>query len=210
MALVDGRTSPPTVYRIIATLSKPVVFGLYRLRVEGAKNLPPDGGFVVAANHSSSFDPWPLGLALYPRQLHFMAKSELYNPLLAPILNGVGAFPVRRGERDPESFRTAVRLAREGGAVAMFPEGTRREKGLWKRRRAEPHPGAARIALAAGVPLVPAAILGTDRLLRLERHTVRFGAPLPVEELADLPRRAAARLATDALMERIGDLERAA
>jgi 1-acyl-sn-glycerol-3-phosphate acyltransferase len=192
------------MYRLIATVSRPVVFGLYRLRVEGLEYLPPTGGFVVAANHTSNFDPWPLGLAVYPRQVHFMAKAELYNPLFKRIFDAVGAFPVRRGERDVESFRTALRLAREARAVAMFPEGTRRSKGFVKKWRAEPHPGAARIALAAGVPLVPAAILGTDRLSRLGQLRVRFGDPV---ELDMTKRRGeAARGATERLMGRIAEL----
>jgi len=193
------------MYRLIATVSRPVVFRLYRLRVEGLEHLPRESGFVVAANHLSNFDPWALGHAVYPLQLHFMAKAELYNPFFKPIFDGVGAFSVRRGERDPESFRTAVRLAREGRAVAMFPEGTRRAKGLLKRRQAIAHPGAARIALAAGVPLVPAAIAGTDRLTRLGPLRVRFAPPLEVD--GGGPRRAAAQRATEELMGLIAELE---
>jgi 1-acyl-sn-glycerol-3-phosphate acyltransferase len=207
MPLVAGRNSPPPLYRVIANLSKPVVFGLYRLRAEGVEDLPPEGGFVLAANHVSDFDPWPLGLALYPRSVHFMAKAELYNPVLKPILEGCGAFPVRRGERDAGSFRTAVRLARGGGIVAMFPEGTRRAKGFRKRYIAQPHVGAARVALAAGVPLVPAGIMGTDRLARLGPIRVRFGPPIQLD--TESARRKAARTATDELMQRIAVLQAA-
>ena len=207
MPLVAGRNSPPPLYRVVANLSKPVVLGLYRLRAEGVEDLPLEGGFVLAANHVSDFDPWPLGLALYPRTVHFMAKAELYNPVLKPILDGCGAFPVRRGEQDAESFRTAVRLAREGGVVAMFPEGTRRAKGFRKRYIAQPHAGAARIALAAGVPLVPAGIIGTDRLVRLRQLRVRFGPPVALD--TESVRRDAARTATDELMQRIAALEAA-
>jgi 1-acyl-sn-glycerol-3-phosphate acyltransferase len=192
------------LYRLIAWMSRPLVFGAYRLRVDGLEHLPVSGGFVVAANHTSNFDPWPLGLAVYPRQLHFMAKAELYNPVSKAFFDRVGAFPVRRGERDAESFRTAVRLAREGGAVAMFPEGTRRSKGLRKRWRPEPHPGAARTALAAGVPLVPAAITGAERLTRLGPLSVRLGAPVELDAAA--PRREASRRATEELMRRIDEL----
>jgi 1-acyl-sn-glycerol-3-phosphate acyltransferase len=209
MALVAGRNELPGTYRLIARLSQPVVFGLFRLRVEGREHLPATGGFVVAANHMSDLDPWPLGLAVYPRQLHFMAKSELYNPVFKPILEVCGAFPIRRGEHDPESYRTAVRLARAGGAVAMFPEGTRRAKGLRKKWTAQPHPGSARIAFAADVPLVPAAITGTDRLRRLGPLRVRVGAPIETVDLESLPRREAARVATERLMQRIDELERA-
>ena len=141
---------------------------------------------------------------MYPRQLHIMAKAELNNPLFKPIFDRVGAFPVRRGEPDAESFRTAVRLAREGGAIAMFPEGTRRSKGLMKRRQAAPHVGAARFAFAAGGPLVPAAISGTDRLTRLGPLGVRFGPPVALD--GAVPRREAARKGTADLMGRIEEL----
>ena len=86
---------------------------------------------MLAANHNSNFDPWPLGLPPWPRrQLYFMGKVELFNPVVGPLLRAAGAFPVRRGEADAEAIETAVRICKEGGIVAMFPEGTRRAKGL--------------------------------------------------------------------------------
>src|SRR5919201_6501583 len=120
------------LYRLIGVVSGPVVRGLYRLRAKGIEHLP-EGGFVLAANHTSNFDPWPLGLPLLPhRQLRFMAKAELFNPILGPILRAGGTFKVRRGEGDVEAMRTAVELVRSGEIVVMFPEGTRRQKGLRK------------------------------------------------------------------------------
>ena len=194
-------------YLFAASLSLPVLKLLYRLEASGIENLPKEGGYVLAANHTSNLDPWPLGLPLFPKhQLHFMGKSELFNPVLGPLLRAAGAFPVRRGERDAEAIETAVRLCKEGEVVAMFPEGTRREKGLRKKFEHRPRTGSARIALAAGVPLVPAAIKGTDRLLRLAKVRVAYGAPVPLEDLAGLDLRQAAETATERLMERIYEL----
>ena len=119
----------------------------------------------------------------------------------------MGGFEVRRGEADRNALSTARRLAREGNVVAMFPEGTRRSKGLLKRRQADVHDGAARIALGAGVPLVPAALAGTERVGHLAKLRVLYGSPIQVEDLAGLPRREAARIATERLMERIHELE---
>ena len=168
--------------------------------MRGLENIPA-GGCVLACNHVSSFDPWPLGMPIWPRrQLRFMAKSELYWFPLTLILNGAGAFPVRRGQADAEAIDTAVRLARDGNVVAMFPEGTRRRKGLVKRFEARPRTGAARIALEAGVPLVPAAVKGTDRLLKLGPLRVAYGPPVDVEGLD-------AQQATDRLMKQIEELE---
>jgi 1-acyl-sn-glycerol-3-phosphate acyltransferase len=136
-----------------------------------------------------------------------MAKAELFNPILAPILRAGGAFKVRRGEGDVEAMRTAADLAREGEIVVMFPEGTRRKKGLRKKFEARPHTGAARIALAAGVPLVPAAIAGTDRLSRLGRLRVAYGAPIDVSDLDGMETKSAATIATERLMSRIEELK---
>src|SRR5919199_788968 len=109
---------PSRLYSTIALLSAPVVYGLFRLRVRGRENVPPSGGFVLASNHISNFDPWPLGMPLWPRRyLRFMAKSELYWWPLRLVVDGAGAFPVRRGQRDEEAIRTAVRLCREGHVV---------------------------------------------------------------------------------------------
>jgi 1-acyl-sn-glycerol-3-phosphate acyltransferase len=195
------------LYLFIAAVSRPLLRVLWRYEVRGLDNLPP-GGFVLAAGHHSNFDPWPLGIALSKtRFVRFMAKAELFWWPLSLVVEGAGGFKVRRGEADRDALSTARRLAREGNVVAMFPEGTRREKGLLKRRQAEVHDGAARIALGAGVPLVPAGLAGTDRLARLARLRVSYGPPIPVDDLAGLPRREAARVATERLMARIHELE---
>jgi 1-acyl-sn-glycerol-3-phosphate acyltransferase len=183
---------------------------LFRLRSSGTEHLPREGGYVLSANHLSNFDPWPLGLPLFPqRQIRFMAKSELFRSPLWPILRFGGAFEVRRGEGDRKAIETAVRLAKEGEVVAIFPEGTRRAKGLVKKHQARPHTGAARVALEAGVPLIPAAIAGTDRITRLGPLRVAYGPPVELDDLRghdDL--REAAQIGTDRLMTAIGDLEK--
>jgi 1-acyl-sn-glycerol-3-phosphate acyltransferase len=195
------------LYFVAASLSWPVVKGLYRLRTRGLEHVPA-GGFVLAANHTSNFDPWPLGIPFLPkRQLRFMAKAELFNPILAPILRAGGAFKVRRGEGDVQAMRTAAQLAREGEIVVMFPEGTRQRKGLRKTREARPHTGAARIALTAGVPLVPAAIKGTDRLSRLGPLSVAYGEPVDVSDLEGMETKRAATIATERLMKAIDELK---
>lgn len=199
---------PSPFYLLVGALSWPILKGLFRLRSQGEENLPQDGGYVLAANHVSNFDPWPLGVPIFPKRfLRFMAKSELYWWPLNHVINAGGGFPVRRGERDAEAMQTAVDLAKEGHGVAMFPHGTRQRKGLVKRHQPKAHTGAARIALEAGVPLVPAAISGTDRLRRLGPLRVRYGKPIPLDDLTGQDPSLAAREATDRLMaeiERLG------
>ena len=195
----------------MAIVSWPVLKLLFRHRAVGVENVPASGGFVLAANHWSNFDPWPLGIPLFPRRyLRFMAKSELFWFPLNLIIDAGGGFKVRRGERDEEAIETAIALAREGNGVVMFPEGTRRRKGMRKRYEARWHTGAARIAIKAGVPLVPAGISGTERLARLGPLRVRFGPPIELSDLAEAPLADAARIATDRLRHAITELERAA
>jgi 1-acyl-sn-glycerol-3-phosphate acyltransferase len=198
---------PTMTYNVIAGATWPLLYGLFRLRSTGKENIP-DGGCVLACNHLSSFDPWPLGMPLWPRtHLRFMAKSELYWFPLGKIVEGAGAFPVRRGQHDTAAMDTAIRLAREGNVVTMFPEGTRRRKGLVKRHEARPRSGAARIALEAGVPLVPAAVKGTDGLLRLAKLRVAYGPPVDIDDLRGREIGEAAQEATVRLMARIHELE---
>lgn len=191
---------PTLLYSAIAAMSWPVVRILFRYRAFGQEHLPREGGYVLAAGHVSNLDPWPLGLAVWPgRFLRFMAKSELFWFPLSLITNGAGAFKVHRGQADKEAIETAVRLAREGNVIAMFPEGTRRRKGLRKKHEAQAHSGAARIAIEAGVPLVPAGIKGTNGLRRLERWRVRYGPPVaPSDDPAET---------TERLMAAIRELE---
>jgi 1-acyl-sn-glycerol-3-phosphate acyltransferase len=198
--------APPkgtAAYHFAVIISRPIVNRLYRLRVQGLEHVPPSGGFVLVSNHTSNLDPWPLGITLWPRQVHFMAKSELWQPVLRTMLKALGSFPVRRGEGDTEAFRTAVRLCREGRVLSMFPEGTRRSKGLRKKHQPEPHAGSARIALAAGVPILPAALRGMDRLSRLGPLQLVFGPTVQVEDLVDMRSRDAAAEATRRLWAEI-------
>jgi 1-acyl-sn-glycerol-3-phosphate acyltransferase len=197
-------TRPSAIYLLIGFLTWPLIRFVFRLRARGVENLPQEGGFVLAANHLSNFDPWPLGMPLLPKRwLRFMGKSELFWPPLGWILRAGGAFPVRRGEGDLSAIATAVELVRAGEIVVMFPEGTRRKKGLVKKYQPRAHTGAARIALTAGAPLVPARIAGTDRLLRVGPFEVVYGPPLPLDDLREREPREAAQEATDRLMAEI-------
>jgi 1-acyl-sn-glycerol-3-phosphate acyltransferase len=197
------------MYHFIGAVSGGPIRRLFRFKSKGEENLPREGGYVLSANHMSNIDPWPLGLPLYPdRQLRFMAKSEMYKRPLKWILEPAGAFPVRRGMGDEEAMQRAVELAKAGEVVAIFPEGTRRNKGVVKRHKARPRSGAARVALRAGVPLVPAAIGGTESLMKLGPLRVAYGQPIEMDDLKDMELRKAAKIATERLMEAIHDLDK--
>jgi 1-acyl-sn-glycerol-3-phosphate acyltransferase len=191
-------------YAFMGGIAIPVARGPYRLRVRNFQDVPSSGGFVLASNHWSNIDPWILSMPFFPRRsLRYLAKAELFTPFLTPLLNAAGAFPIRRGEGDVEAYKTAVRLVQSGEIVLVFPQGHRQPPGEMERRESEIHAGAARIALAAGAPVVPAAIKGTDRLKRLGPLRVAYGSADTMEDLRSLPKREASRIATERVMERI-------
>jgi dTDP-4-amino-4,6-dideoxygalactose transaminase len=193
------------LYRGVAGVARPLVRLVFRPQVTGLEHVPA-GGFVLASNQLSNLDGFALAYALYPRQLRWMGKAELFNPLTAPFLRRAGVFPVRRGEGDAAAIDGAVALARDGHAVGIFPEGTRRSKGLRKKHVARPHTGAARVALAAGVPLVPAAIAGTERLTLLRRWRIALGPSVALDRLPE-GSHAAAREVTTRLWSSVTGLE---
>ena len=138
----------------------PLLRGWFGLRCDGREHVPADGAAIIACNHKSFLDPFFIGMAL-PRHVHCMAKKELFVGPLGWLLARLGAFPVRRGESDAEAVATARAILAGGGALVIFPEGTRVGA---RDALGAPHHGAGRLALEAGAPIVPAAIAGTERL----------------------------------------------
>jgi 1-acyl-sn-glycerol-3-phosphate acyltransferase len=146
---------------------------LFRLRVEGREHEPQAGPVLAVCNHASAIDPPIAGVALR-RRAWYMAKDELLRiPVLGPLLRSVGTFPVRRGEADRVSIRTALQVLDRGGVLLMFPEGTRSPDG--RLRPAEP--GAALLALRTGATVLPMAVIGTHRAMP---KGARFPKRVPV------------------------------
>jgi 1-acyl-sn-glycerol-3-phosphate acyltransferase len=151
------------------------------LRVYGTDRVPLEGGIVVAANHFSWIDPPALGAAI-PRTLYYMAKVEAHRvPGLGELLRSFGAFPVRRGESDREAVRTMRQIVADGNALGMFVEGTRQKSGVPGRVQA----GAAMVAVNEGVPVVPAAIHGSQtwRLGNFAPVSIAWGEPMSFDGL---------------------------
>jgi 1-acyl-sn-glycerol-3-phosphate acyltransferase len=200
--------------RAIRGLARVVLSPLFRVRMVGMENVPA-GGALLAGNHVSYMDPVLLW-STAPRPVHFMAKAELWSSrILAWFLPRFWAFPVRRGEPDRTAIVHATEVLTAGGLVGVFPEGTRAEDPSETR---EAHGGAAFIALRAGVPVVPMAFVGTERIWprgarfpRLARATIRFGVPIDVAAVApDAGRKERVVTLTGIIMERIaGELEQA-
>jgi 1-acyl-sn-glycerol-3-phosphate acyltransferase len=162
--------------RVVLGIAIPFYFSLERT---GRKNIPKKGPVILAANHRSFLDPFLIGCCLR-RPVYFVAKKELFEKRWQGwILNRLGAFPIRRGEADEESMATARGVLERGGVVVIFAEGTRHRTGPLGR----PKRGVGRLALETGAPVVPIAILGSERARRGWRIRpvwvrIRCGKPL--------------------------------
>jgi 1-acyl-sn-glycerol-3-phosphate acyltransferase len=151
------------------------------LRVYGAERVPADGGVVLALNHFSWLDPLVFGAAS-PRNLYFLAKAELHDiPVLGPFIRLFGTYAVRRGESDREAVRQMRRCVQDGNALGLFAEGTRQRTGV----PGKVMPGAAMVALQEQVPVVCAAVHGTQHWRPVNFHpvSVAWGAPISFEGL---------------------------
>ena len=194
-----------------ATLGRLVPL-LFRTRIIGAERVPA-GGALLAGNHVSYLDPVLLW-CVSPRPVHFMAKSELFvKGFVAWLLPRLWGFPVNRGEPDRTAIVTATEILQSGGLVGVFPEGSRREADAGE-AVGEAHGGAAFIALRAGVPIVPVAILGTERAMprgaslpRLVKVTIVVGEPIDPGTVApEAGRKERVALVTARMMEEISAL----
>ncbi len=148
------------LYAFVRIMLTPFFLLYFRFSLIGRENIPKTGPAVLASNHRSNLDPFMLCL-MTKRPLHFVAKAELFESRLGRwFFSSMGAFPVRRGRGDMEMVRTAQAILRNGGVVAIFPEGTRVRRGA----PGEPHRGLGRLALDSRAPIVPVAIAGTERV----------------------------------------------
>lgn len=197
-------------YAIVRGLLRVYFHLFYGFKVTGLENVPTAGAIIVVANHASALDPLALGAGC-PRPLRFMAKAELFdNPMLALILRGLRAFPVKRGQVDREAYRTSMETLKAGDALGIFPEGTRSKTGQLQ----SAHPGAARFSMRTGAPIVPAAIVGTFSghrrgISRFREAKVRvvFGAPIhPKVSAGGRAARGDSDQLAHQIMERIQDL----
>jgi 1-acyl-sn-glycerol-3-phosphate acyltransferase len=185
-------------YPLVRAIVTPICLLLFRTRAIGVKNVPKDGPVLLAPNHFSQMDHFFVGLYLR-RQVRFMAKSQLFGPpVLTYIYTHGGVFPVRRGHKDAEAFKTAFTILEQGGMLLVYAEGGRSRTG----ELGEVKPGIGRIALESGVPVVPVAIHGSQSVRRWKRFrfprvTVQFGEPVSFEVEKDPSRERQLEVATD-------------
>jgi 1-acyl-sn-glycerol-3-phosphate acyltransferase len=209
----------PVLYTIGMYTAAPAIRAIWRPKVEGLEHVPATGGAIFAGNHLSVADEFLLG-AVITRPIAFWAKEDYFTGtgvtgmFFKTLMNGLGAIPVHRagGRAALSAFDDAIPHLQGGGLVCVYPEGTRSPDGRLYRGRT----GAARLALAAGVPIIPVGFLGTEKIqpigqvmpsLKRVDVTVRFAKPIDVLAWKDsASESSAAREITDGLMAEIQKL----
>lgn len=175
-----SKLSDSKAYTILRPLGKALRPLFFKVKYTGVENIPQEGGFVLASNHIHAIDPMMIGLGIPKRQLHFMAKKELFdNPFVAWAFTTVNGFPIARGGADSTAFRYAVRIPTEGYILGIFPEGTRSKTGV----PGKPKRGVATIASQAKCGILPVAIFNDEGIKKRSKYTVRFGELIPYEKL---------------------------
>jgi 1-acyl-sn-glycerol-3-phosphate acyltransferase len=205
------------LYTVIHGVARPLARSLWRPRVEGLENVPPDGPLIIASNHLSFVDSVVIPIVA-PRKVVFLAKADYFNgtgvkgALSRGWFGGLGMVPVDRDDTRAAlaSLDIALEVLGKGDAFGIYPEGTRSRDGRLYRGRT----GVGHLALTSGAPVVPVGLTGTQdiqpvgsRYPKLAKVSVRFGPPLRFEGRYDgVPLGRARREVTDEIMTAIAAL----
>lgn len=199
------RGRPDWMYELVRLVLTPYLLFFFRTRCIDSDKVPVAGPAIIAPNHFSFLDHFFIAVYLR-RKVQFMAKSQLFTRPLQFIYSHGGVFPIRRGERDEEAFKTAHAILARGGIVVMYAEGGRsRTEDL-----GEPKPGLGRLALESGAPVVPAAIAGSAgvrnwKRLQFPKVTVQYADALRFER-EESPSREQSQAASQIVFDEIKTL----
>ncbi len=166
-------------YKVVRKIAWLVCKITFFFRADSIQKIPETGGAVICANHRSFWDPVFIAGAV-KRPLAYIGKQELFkNKLFSWVLRNLHCFPVNRGGGDFAVVKTALRLLRSGEALVIFPEGERIRKG----KKPHPKPGALRLAIMAGVPVIPVGIRG--EIKPFKKMEIRVGTPIDTSVYKD-------------------------
>ena len=194
---------PDWVYELVRLVLTPYLLFVFRARCIDSDKVPIEGPAIIVPNHFSFLDHF--FVAVYVRRkVHFMAKSQLFKRPMQFIYTHGGVFPVRRGHRDTKSMATAKAILGRGDLIVMYAEGGRSRTG----ELGEAKPGVGKLALETGAPVVPTAIVGTERArnwkkLQFPKVTVQYGDPIRFEKVEGEATREQAQAASDAIFQEI-------
>lgn len=162
-------------YFTIRAIVRIYLKAFYQYKIYGLKHIPKSGSVILVSNHISNYDPPVLGCSI-ERQVHFMAKEELFkNSIISKFLKGLGAFPIKRGSNDLKAFKAGLELLKEGKVMGVFPEGTRSKDG----KMGKGLPGAALYALKTDATVIPVGIVSNYKWF--QPILIRFGEPVSLE-----------------------------
>jgi 1-acyl-sn-glycerol-3-phosphate acyltransferase len=195
-------------YRMVKMITNLIFRLLARVERVGVENVPQKGPYIVICNHLHRFDP-PLLLIALPARMTVLAANKYRNhPIFGPFMSSMGAIYVQRGEVDRQALRACLDLLRGGGIIGMAPEGTRSPTGALQEGRM----GVAYLANRAGVPILPVAITGTEKmpasLKRLRRGRVKavIGEPFTLPVTEGKARGKQLKEFTELIMRRLADM----
>ena len=194
---------PDWMYGIVRLVLTPYLLIFFRARCIDSHKIPTEGPIIVAPNHFSFLDHFFTAVFMR-REVNFMAKSQLFKPPLQFVYTHGGVFPVRRGQRDDEAFKTAHAVLARGGCVVMYAEGGRSRTG----KLGEPKPGIGKLALESGATVVPTAIAGSAKVrnwkkLQFPKVTVQYSDPIKFDGVVENPTREQSQEASELIFERI-------
>ena len=170
------------MYKVISSILYFILVKLGKsLFVIGKENIPKDNNYVVTCTHESYNEVIMLGMAIYPNQIHYMAKKELFsNKWGGKFLTALNAFPVDRENPGPSTLKRPIKLLKENKTVGIFPTGHRTSAEGAPLKR-----GAATIAMLGKAPILPAAYVGPKKLhgLVTGQALIKFGEPIDTSNL---------------------------
>ncbi|HAX61922.1 MAG TPA: 1-acyl-sn-glycerol-3-phosphate acyltransferase [Elusimicrobia bacterium] len=165
------------IYWLGWLISRIIFNTVYRRKIIGLENLPKSGSYILAANHKSYADP-PLVGSCIKKKIYYIAKKELFRvPVFGWLIKKANAFPVDRDTADAGALKNALKILQSGNILLVFPEGTRYKPGKIRKLKN----GAAMLSIASNSPVVPVAIINSDKLSSFKKIKIKFGVPMRFE-----------------------------
>ena len=170
------------IYRIVASTVPRLMRFIFSCKVVGKENIPKEGAVIIASNHVTALDPVFVGDIASKRQIHYMAKEELFKKkIISSLLRSLGAFPVARGTGAEDALNEAFEVLNNDGVLGVFIEGTRSKDG----NLGKPKTGVPLLAFDTKATIVPVNIIGKDgKIPKFGKKTIMLiGEPIPFEQL---------------------------
>ncbi len=165
------------LYSVLRKTVSPLIKWIYCMRIIGTEHIPEQGKLILCSNHRSVMDPIFLGVSVKKRQIHYMAKKELFShhgKAVNKFLHALGAFPVKRNSGDAQALKMAIAILEQGDLLGIFPQGGIVQNDI----PFQPKSGVAMIAYHAKASVMPISIYVNEGMKLFHPVTIRFGKPI--------------------------------